>query len=337
MAKILFVLTSHAELGDTGRATGFYVPEAAHAHGVLTGAGHDVHFASVRGGEPPADASDPSHAEQVEFLRSTGDQLTQTPAASDVAAEAYAAILFVGGHGTMWDFRGQPDLQRLARDIYEAGGVVAAVCHGSAALVDLRLSDGSLLVAGRRVAAFTDDEERAVGLEGVVPYLLGSTLAAQGAEHVTAPPFQANVQVDDRLISGQNPASAMGVAEAIVTVLASRSARAVTESYFTAEGQRDLDAVLDHFSEDVRFIDPRGRVMDGRAAIAAFYAENMQALPKLRVDLVDSLESNGRAALEWLAEGVDRAGARVLMRGTNLVTVDDGRFTEFRAYWGERD
>jgi putative intracellular protease/amidase/ketosteroid isomerase-like protein len=337
MAKILFILTSHGQLGDSGRATGFYVPEAAHPHAVLTSAGHEIDFASVRGGEPPAYGSDLADPVQAAFLHEAAGRLKQTPAAGEVRADGYDAILFVGGHGTMWDFRQQPDLQRLAREIYEAGGVVAAVCHGPAALLDMRLSDGSLLVAGKRVAAFTDEEERSVGLEDVVPFLLGSTLAAQGARHVTAPDFQSNVQVDGRLITGQNPASAAGVAEAIVAALASRSARTITESYFAAEGRRDLDAVLDHFSEDVRFTDPRGRVLTGRAALAPFYADNMQALPRLRVELVDSLESNGRAALEWLAEGVDQGGEPVRMRGTNVVEVARGRFTAFRAYWGERD
>jgi putative intracellular protease/amidase/ketosteroid isomerase-like protein len=337
MSKIVFALTSHAELGDTGRKTGYYVSEAAHPHAVLTAAGHEVDFVSVRGGAPRADGADPDDSVHTAFLKDHADALASTPAAADVDAARYSAILFVGGHGTMWDFRGQPDLQRIAREIYEGGGVVAAVCHGPAALVDLTLSDGSYLIAGKSVAAFTESEEQAVGLEDVVPFLLASTLASQGARHVPAPDFQANVQVDGRLITGQNPASATGVAEALVDALGSTSARALTVSYFAAEGRRDLAGVLQHFSEDVRFVDPRGTVLTGREAIEPFYAQNMRALPTLCVELVDAIEQGDRGALAWLAEGTNHDGATVLMRGTNLVTVRDGRFAEFHAYWGERD
>ena len=132
----------------------------------------------------------------------------------------YRAIFFAGGHGTMWDFPRDPDLARLARSIYEAGGVVAAVCHGPAALVNLTLSDGSRLVAGKQVAAFTNDEEKAVGLAEVVPFSLADQLVKAGAEHLPAPNFTAQVVADGRLVTGQNPASARGVAERVVALLA---------------------------------------------------------------------------------------------------------------------
>jgi uncharacterized protein (TIGR02246 family) len=296
-----------------------------------------VDFVSVKGGAPRADGHDPADPIQAAFLADHAEALTRTSAAAEVDAAGYSAILFVGGHGTMWDFRGQPDLQRLAREIYERGGVVAAVCHGPAALVDLTLADGSLLVAGKRVAAFTDGEERAVGLDGVVPFSLASTLESQGARPVLAPEFTPNVQVDGRLITGQNPASAARVAEALVRTLRSTSAQALTASYFAAEGRRDLTGVLEHFSADVRFVDPRGAVLVGRDAIEPFYVQNMAAIPTLRVELVDAVEQGDRAALAWLAQGTDRHGATVRMRGTNIVTVRDGRFAEFHAFWGERD
>jgi putative intracellular protease/amidase len=103
----------------------------------------------------------------------------------------------------------------VARRVYEAGGVVAAVCHGPAALVNATLSDGRFLVEGRRVAAFTDSEERAVKLENVVPFLLAETLTRRGALHQPAPDWQAQVVVDGRLVTGQNPASATSVGEAV--------------------------------------------------------------------------------------------------------------------------
>jgi putative intracellular protease/amidase len=127
----------------------------------------------------------------------------------------YAAIFFAGGHGAMWDFPDSPGVQAAVRTIYEAGGIVAAVCHGPSALVNATLSDGSYLVAGKDLSAFTDEEERAVGLDQVVPFLLASTLAARGAHHHAAENWRSKVVVDGRLVTGQNPQSASGVGEAI--------------------------------------------------------------------------------------------------------------------------
>lgn len=142
---------------------------------------------------------------------------TFTPDA--IHTEDYAAIFFVGGHGTMWDFPQDRLLASMAAAIYESGGVVGAVCHGPAALVNLKLSNGEYLVSGKRVAAFTDEEEKAVGLDGVVPFLLASTLREKGAIHVAAANWQENVVVDGRLVTGQNPASAEGVGREMARLL----------------------------------------------------------------------------------------------------------------------
>ena len=123
----------------------------------------------------------------------------------------------------MWDFADSPAVQRVIREIYEAGGIVSAVCHGPAALVNATLSDGSHLVAGKKLAAFTDEEEAEVQSTKVVPYLLASTLKQRGACHQPAPNWAENVVVDGRLITGQNPASAHGVGEAVVAQLASEA------------------------------------------------------------------------------------------------------------------
>lgn len=220
--RILIALTSHAALGDTGKGTGFYVSEAAHPWEVFTEAGFEVDLVSVAGGEPPRDGVDSDDPVQRRFLAlpSLGD----TPRPEDVDPSGYSAILFAGGHGTMWDFPDNPALAALTRTIWENGGVVAAVCHGPAALVGVTLSDGTPLVAGRRVAAFTDAEEAAVGLTTVVPFLLASRLRELGAEHVPGPDFQPQVIRDGRLVTGQNPASARGVAEAVLSALSSRAA-----------------------------------------------------------------------------------------------------------------
>ncbi len=219
MKKILMVLTSHSVLGSTGRSTGWYVPEAAHPWKQFTDAGFAVDFASPKGGVNPFDGFDDQDPVQVSFMRAFGPNGPSTMVATDIDPAAYAAIFYVGGHGTMWDFADNRTLADSAAAIYEAGGVVAAVCHGPAGLVNITLSDGSPLVAGKRVSAFTDAEEAAVGLADEVPFLLASTLVSRGALHEPAENFQPNVVVDGRLVTGQNPASAVGVADAVVTQL----------------------------------------------------------------------------------------------------------------------
>jgi putative intracellular protease/amidase len=221
MKKILFAVTSHNRKGSTGQPTGFYVPEAAHPWAAISAEGFDIQFVSPQGGRPPMDGADADDAVTRAFLASAeiANKLESTPTPESLRAQDYAGILFVGGHGTMWDFPEDQSLARLAAGIYEAGGVVGAVCHGPAALVNLKLSDGRYLVDGKRVAAFTDDEERAVGLDRVVPFLLASTLQQRGAHHVPAPNWQRNVVVDGRLVTGQNPASAEEVGQQMVALL----------------------------------------------------------------------------------------------------------------------
>ncbi|GII03275.1 type 1 glutamine amidotransferase domain-containing protein [Planobispora takensis] len=217
--RILTILTSHDRLGETGRSTGFYVSEAAHPWQVFRTSGFEVELASVAGGEPPQDGYDPADAVQKEFLEVYGERLRKTPRVADLDPGDYDAVFFAGGHGTVWDFPGDRDLAGFARSVYENGGVVAAVCHGPSALVNLTLSDGTHLVAGRRVAAFTNAEEEAVGLTGTVPFLLQDALTERGALHSSAPDFEPHVVRDGRLVTGQNPASATGTAEEVVVAL----------------------------------------------------------------------------------------------------------------------
>ena len=221
MKKILFVLTSHDRKGNTGQPTGFYLPEAAHPWAVLQEHGFEIDFSSPMGGRPPMDGADEPDAVSRRFLdtREVMQKLANTLTPAQLSTTEYAAILFVGGHGTMWDFPNDQNLARAATSIYEAGGVVGAVCHGPAALVNLKLSNGQYLVHGKRVAAFTDDEERAVNLHEVVPFLLATTLQQRGAMHVAAPNWQANVVTDERLVTGQNPASAEGVGREMARLL----------------------------------------------------------------------------------------------------------------------
>ncbi|CUJ58557.1 TPA: type 1 glutamine amidotransferase domain-containing protein [Pseudomonas aeruginosa] len=225
--RILFVLTSHDRKGPVDAAdaapSGFYLSEVTHPHRVLADAGYAVDFVSPKGGKTHVDGLDLDDPVNAAFwndatLRGATDT---TLAPSQVDADAYAAVFYAGGHATMWDFPDSTELAAIAARIYERGGVVAAVCHGPAGLVNVKLSDGRYLVAGKNVSAFTNDEERAVGLYGTVPFLLADALQARGARHVPAPNFQAQVVVSERLVTGQNPASAKGVGEAMLPLLAS--------------------------------------------------------------------------------------------------------------------
>ena len=220
--KILFVLTSHNDLGGV-RPTGFFVGEAVHPWLVFKDAGFTVDLASVKGGQPPQDGRDEKDPDQQAFFNDPhiAEQLENTPKASEVDASEYDAVFFVGGHGTMWDFPNDDGVARIGRDVYENDGVVAAVCHGPSALVNMTLSDGAALVAGKKVAGFTNDEEIAVELHNVVPFSLADTLEARGATHIPGPNFTEQVVVDGRLVTGQNPQSAAGVARETIEVLAS--------------------------------------------------------------------------------------------------------------------
>lgn len=220
--RILFVLTSHDRLGETGRPTGYFLSEVSHPHRVFTNRGYAVDFASVQGGEAPMDpvSLDRDDPVNAAFLDSpVFASVGATPPVESVDANAYRAVFFPGGHGTMWDLPSDPDVARLAADIYAAQGIVGAVCHGPAALIDVVLPDGEHLIRGRSVTCFSNEEEAAVSLTDVVPFLLEDRLRERGATVLTAPDFEPQVVTWERLVTGQNPASARGVALAMVKLL----------------------------------------------------------------------------------------------------------------------
>lgn len=223
--RILMAVTSHDKKGGTGEPTGAYVPEMAHPYDVFTKAGYAVDIVSVRGGKVPLDGVDGKDPSVAAFLADPQVQkvLAESPPSSTVDASRYDAIFFAGGHGAMWDFPDATSFTDAAQRIYEAGGVVGAVCHGPAALVAVNLGSGEPLVKGKRVSAFTNEEERTVGLEQVVPFLLETRLVQLGAIHEPAPLWQEKVVTSERLVTGQNPASASGVAKAMVALLGAPS------------------------------------------------------------------------------------------------------------------
>ena len=221
MQKILFVVTSHDQLGNTGRKTGFYLPEVVHPYMVLSEKGFTIDIASPNGGKAPIDGIDQADDVSKAFLadKKHAKQIEETLKLDQLNATDYAAIFLAGGHGTMWDFPDNARLADLIKSIYENGGVVAAVCHGPSGLVNVKLSNGKYLISGKKVSAFTNEEESEIKLSNVVPFLLESKLRERGVQFKKAKNWQSNVVVDGRLITGQNPASAEGVGNEIARLL----------------------------------------------------------------------------------------------------------------------
>jgi putative intracellular protease/amidase len=219
--KVLLVLTSHDTLGNTKKETGFYLPEVTHPEAVFERAGLEVVYVSPQGGNAPMigiDRKDPINKAFLEDAEKVS-KIENTLHPSQINPSEYDAIFYAGGHGTMWDFPDNPELAAITATIYDRGGVVGAVCHGSASLVNLQVSNGDYLVTGKKISCFTNEEEAAVGLTDVVPFSLESKLIERGATVEKAANFQKKVVTSDRLVTGQNPASAAGVGEAMVKLL----------------------------------------------------------------------------------------------------------------------
>lgn len=218
----LIVVTNHEDLGGTGKKTGYYLSEVTHVFYPLKEAGYNIDFASPKGGPAPLDESsrDTDDPENKKFLedKELMGKLNNTLALKEVNSDRYQVIHFAGGHGTMWDFPDSREAQNVATDIYEHGGIVAAVCHGPAALVNMKTSDGKFLVDGKKVSAFTNAEEKEAELENVVPFLLQSKLKERGANFDEGDKWSDHVSISERLITGQNPQSAKSVGKAILDV-----------------------------------------------------------------------------------------------------------------------
>jgi len=220
--KVLVVLTSHSKLGDTGKATGWYLSELAHPYDVLTREGLTLTLASPKGGEAPLDPASintsADFASQT-FLRDQSHLWEKTERLSSFAGRSgeFAAIFYPGGHGPMFDLASDDTSQDLIAEFARAGKVVAAVCHGSGALIGVNAGE---FLKGKRVTGFSNAEEEAVGLEKAVPFSLEDRLreavGEKGAYEKAEELWAVKVVVDGKLITGQNPASANGVAEAIV-------------------------------------------------------------------------------------------------------------------------
>ncbi|PRX36379.1 putative intracellular protease/amidase [Paraburkholderia sp. BL18I3N2] len=222
--KILLVLTSHNVLGDTGKPTGFWLEEFTAPYYAFTDANAEVTVASPKGGQPPIDpkSDDPDNQTDT-MLRFKKDPATQKVLANsvklaDVKAADYDTIFYAGGHGPMWDLTNDKNSIALIEDFYNAGKPVAAVCHGPCVLLKATY-EGQPLVKGKRVTGFTNDEEEAVGLTKVVPFLVEDELKRLGGHFEKVANWAVLTVVDGRLITGQNPASSGPTARELLKVL----------------------------------------------------------------------------------------------------------------------
>jgi putative intracellular protease/amidase len=230
--KILMVLTSHGQLGNTGKQTGLWLEELAAPYYVFKDAGAEVTLASPAGGAPPVDPNSQADASQSDATRrfladpDAAQALAHTGKLADVEAEAFDAVFYPGGHGPLWDLADDGDSRRLIEATYAAGKPVAAVCHGVAALRDARGPFGLPLVRGKAVTGFSDSEERAAGLADAVPFLVEDMLKQIGGNYSSAADWQSHVVTSGNLITGQNPASSADAAKAVVKQLKQPASRA---------------------------------------------------------------------------------------------------------------
>ena len=222
--KILMVLTSHDQLGNTGAKTGFWLEEFAAPYYVLKDAGAEITLASPAGGQPPLDpkSEEPDFCteatERFKADASAREALANTRPLADIVAADYDAVFYPGGHGPLWDLSQDTSSIALIEALYGAGKPVAAVCHASAVLNGAH-SDGKPLVAGKGVTGFSNSEEAAVALTDVVPFLVEDQLRALGGEYSCTDDWQPHVVVDGHLVTGQNPASSEPAARELLALL----------------------------------------------------------------------------------------------------------------------
>jgi putative intracellular protease/amidase len=219
MKKILIVVTNCPKYERSDRATGLWLGELVHFYDELSQPGITLDLASPRGGATPLDPASLRRLVTDGAIRSFHADATRmallarTRAAATLRAEDYEAVYYSGGHGAMWDFPGDAHLQAVTRHIYERGGWVAAVCHGVAGLLDVKLTTGEYLVKGKRLTGYSDREELFGATRRLVPYSLEARLRERGANYVRARvPFVAHALADGRLLTGQNPFSTRALA-----------------------------------------------------------------------------------------------------------------------------
>ncbi len=223
--KILMVLTSHDQLGDTGNKTGFWLEEFAAPFYVFKDAGHDVTLASPAGGQPPLDPKSNEPDAQTDATKrfdddaQAKDQLASTLKLADVSAADYDAVFYPGGHGPLWDLVDDENSIALIEAFWSQDKPVASVCHAPIVLMNTRDANGEYIVKDRKVTGFTNGEEDAVELTDIVPHLVEDTMIARGGKYEKATDFAPFAVQDGKLITGQNPASSEPAAELLLKEL----------------------------------------------------------------------------------------------------------------------
>ena len=225
MSKILVVLTSHNQLGDTGSTTGFWLEELAAPYYVFKDAGAELTLASPEGGQPPLDPKSDDPDAQTEATRrfkadsAANVELAATARLDSLSVRDFDAVFYPGGHGPLWDLVDDEVSIRLIEDFWAGNKPVAAVCHAPIALVNAKDENGENIVKNREVTGFTNSEEEAVGLTKVVPLLVEDTMIARGAKYSKVDDWQSYTRQDGNLITGQNPASSEAVAKLVLAAL----------------------------------------------------------------------------------------------------------------------
>jgi putative intracellular protease/amidase len=213
--KIAIVVTSHSQI-DESHPTGLWLEEVATPYIAFKTQGFEVTLASIHGGQAPIDPRSKTTEVQGKLWTEVLAALENTPAVTSLSSADYDAIFLPGGHGTMFDMPANQDLQLLLREFAESDKVIAAVCHGPAGLVGVTLSDGTPLVAQKKLTAFTNEEERATELDKLMPFLLETKLRKLGANFVSQPMWSDHIEQDGNIITGQNPQSSDSIARAVI-------------------------------------------------------------------------------------------------------------------------
>ena len=224
---ILMVLTSHDQLGETGKKTGFWLEEFAAPYYVFKDAGADITVVSPKGGQPPLDPKSDATDSQTESTRrfkadaAAQAVLAHTGKLSGTQGTSFDAVFYPGGHGPLWDLAEDAHSIELIESMAAAGKTVAAVCHAPGVFRHTKAADGSSLVKGRKVTGFANTEEAAVELTNIVPFLVEDMLVKNGGMYSKGADWQPHVLTDGKLITGQNPASSEAVAQAVLAQLKS--------------------------------------------------------------------------------------------------------------------
>jgi len=223
--KVLIVLTSHSELGKTGKKTGFWIEEFAAPYYVLADAGAEITLASPKGGQPPIDPkSDEPDAQTDATKRFKADaglkeKLSQTVKLTEINEIDFDAVFYPGGHGPLWDLANDEKSINLIQDFLNADKPVALVCHAPGALIKVKRADGEPLVKGKEVTGFSNSEEDTVQLTDVVPFLLEDEIKKLGGKYTKGPDWGSYVKKDGLLVTGQNPASSEEAAKVLLVLL----------------------------------------------------------------------------------------------------------------------